>query len=555
MWILAFLSIQKRNWVILCIVVIALLIIIPFILWIHLPCGQTDMSAYAQSHGKVASPLALVVYAQPNFKASRIRATDQISLKNPGTIVADTHGGFYVADYDNNRVLHFPATTGTGAGLAADQVYGQPDYTSNAPGLGATGLNRPHGVALDPQGGLYIADMLNCRVLHYPANSTIADRVYGQIDFNSNLINSGGLSTSGLFHPQGLAVDQSGLYVADSSNNRVLHFPTGSTIADRVYGQGGPGNSQANFMSNVAGSGLTGLNTPRDVAVNNTGLYIADSGNHRVVHYVIDSASADRVYGQPDFGTTSIQSNQGSTNPTAFTLNNPTGLTLDNHGGLYVADRSNNRVLYYPLYTENKVNDPPATRLYGQSSYQQKTSSTSASTFNGPGAVSVDTFGDVFVLDIFNQRVLKFMTSLSITQFSPTHINVGTLFSVRVELRDAASGIVFTDYHDSPSIAIKPGTGPMGATLDGTTTVHALNGIATFRDLAFRQAGDGYILVVSSYGYASAATAPFLVGPSSAKHKFGWAIFYGNSYYHAAKLLLMKQEGNSNLYSHFQLVK
>lgn len=392
----------------------------PVILLVALLLVTCDQGAgYTISASTTGSPMARVVYAQPNFTTHTLYTTGQNTLKNAGYIAADNHGGFYVVDYDNNRVLHFPSTTGTGSGPQADQVYGQPDYTSNAAQKDATGLNHPHGVAIDRNGGLYISDMLNNRVLHYPAASKIPDRVYGQFDFTATDINSEGLSAGSLYHPQGIAVDSTGFYVADSSNNRVLHFPLGSRIADFVYGQGTPGNSQANFSSNAAGNGATGLNNPRDVAIDSTGLYVADSGNHRVVRYLPGNPMADRVYGQPDFASTSVQANQGLLNPTAATLDNPTMMSLDQDGGLYIADRNNNRILYYPPSTQEGGNDPSATRVYGQLGYTTRYSSTTARTFDGPGAVAVDNIGDVFVLDIFNQRVLKFVTGLNVSGQPP----------------------------------------------------------------------------------------------------------------------------------------
>jgi NHL repeat len=351
---------------------------------------------------------ASVVYAQPDFTTHTLYATGQDTLKNASSIAADNHGGIFVADYGNNRVLHFPAAVGTGAGPAADHVYGQPDFTSNATHAGASGLNYPHGVAADPNGGLYISDMFNNRILHYSPSSINADRVYGQPDFVTTRSNSWGLNARSLSQPQGLAVDSTGLYVADSANNRVLHYPIGSVIADRVYGQGTPGNSQANLTSNISGNGSTGLDNPRDVAIDSTGLYVADSGNNRVVHYVLGNAIADRVYGQPDFMTASVLANQGLTNPTAATLNKPTQVALDAAGGLYVADRNNNRVVYYSSYTQTGANGPEAVRVLGQMGFTTSGSSTTASSFHGPGGVAVDTSGNVFVLDIFNQRVLKF---------------------------------------------------------------------------------------------------------------------------------------------------
>lgn len=378
-------------------------------------CSSTaiDSQATPSAATPTASiaPTALVVYGQPDFTSHALYPTGQNTLYNASAIAVDGHGGVYVADYNNSRVLHFPNFVGRGVAPQADMVYGQTDYASHDVHRGARGLNFPHGVAMDGKGELYVADTFNNRILHYPPSSTTADRVYGQPNFDGAGANSGGIGPETLSHPQGLAIDATGLYVADSQNNRVLHFPEGKLTADFVYGQGTPGNSPANFSSHNNESGSTGLNDPRDVALDKTGLYIVDSGNHRVVHYPFADAVADRVYGQLGFASTSVSPNQGKTKPTATTLNNPTGVAVGEQGRLYIADRNNNRILCYPSFAQQKGNDPAAIRVYGQATYTSDEASTSASTFHGPGAVSIDDGRNMFVLDIFNQRMLKFVTS------------------------------------------------------------------------------------------------------------------------------------------------
>ena len=53
--------------------------------------------------------------------------------------------------------------------------------------------------------------------------------------------------------------------------------------------------------------------------------------------------SADRVFGQPDFGTVTVNSGRVS----AVSLYGPNGLALDAQGNLYVADSGDNRVVEY----------------------------------------------------------------------------------------------------------------------------------------------------------------------------------------------------------------
>ena len=79
-------------------------------------------------------------------------------------------------------------------------------------------------------GEIYIADDGGERVLEFssPLTSSIANRVFGQGgDFNSESCNVG---AGGLCHPFSSAVDSgNNLYIADRDNNRVLEFDTVSS--------------------------------------------------------------------------------------------------------------------------------------------------------------------------------------------------------------------------------------------------------------------------------------------------------------------------------------
>ncbi|HEY3265351.1 MAG TPA: S8 family serine peptidase [Armatimonadota bacterium] len=75
-----------------------------------------------------------------------------------------------------------------------------------------------------------------------------------------------------------------------------------------------------------------------------------------------------------------------------------------------------------------------------------------------------------------------------------------------------ANGATVTAFNGPVTIAISPNTGTPGATLSGTTTVAAVNGVAAFPDLAVSVAGSGYVLSASSSGLTGANSAAFDVG-------------------------------------------
>jgi hypothetical protein len=382
-----------------------------------------------------AEPEATQVYGQPDF-AANAGGHDAAGLVFPIGLAQDSSGGLYVADRNNSRVLYYAADGDT----VADRVYGQHGdltaYTQNYDGVGGSGLpsaeslNFPVAIALDAEEGLYVTDRENHRVLYYaPDGDATADRVYGQFDnFTTNPPNNDGRGGNGLpsaasigvFALGVIAVPDGGLYVSDSSNNRVLSFePGGDTNADAVYGQSG------NFLSGVKnndGSGQTGspsaenLNFPRGLALDSTGgLYVADRENHRVLYFGPDDDTvADRVYGHNGSFTSGAPNDDGAGqpgSPSAENFNQPPSVALDDRGGLYVADRDNNRVLYFA-----DDGDTTADWVFGQfGSFDSNAVNNDGSgesgdpserNLNRPQFVMVGADGSLFISDTGNNRVL-----------------------------------------------------------------------------------------------------------------------------------------------------
>ena len=84
--------------------------------------------------------------------------------------------------------------------------------------------------------------------------------------------------------------------------------------------------------------------------------------------------------------------------------------------------------------------------------------------------------------------------------------------AVQVQIQDV-DGILVTTAENAVTIAI--GSNPGGGTLGGTLTVNAVNGVATFSNLAINNGGNGYTLTASSADLTSATSNTFNIrGPS-----------------------------------------
>ena len=128
------------------------------------------------------------------------------------------------------------------------------------------------------------------------------------------------------------------------------------------------------------------LNYPGAIAVDGSGdVYIADSGNNRIVAETISSGSySERV----------VQTS---------TLNYPEAIAVDGNNNIYVADTYNNRVL-------KETASFGLHREHGDDKHAEQTS-----------GLTVDGNGNIVISDTYNNRVLKEdLADLPTLSFAPT---------------------------------------------------------------------------------------------------------------------------------------
>jgi NHL repeat len=368
-------------------------------------------------------------------------------------------------------VTALPAATGDNI---ADAVLGQIDLAHNGlnnPGAGS--LFTPGQMAVDVNAvhqHLYVVDAQNHRVLGWNDSAAFvsgqnADLEIGQPDFETTLCNSGtaggdlaGLGADSLCGPGGVAVDAAGnLFVADSSNNRVLEynqpFAQAKSVgfsANLVFGQGSAGTNFTGKACADSGPGnpapsSTGMCQPIGVGLDSVGnLYVADASNNRVLEFNQPLAApnvstgagdvvADLVFGQGSAGN-NFSAHACVTSATGMC--NPLSVAIDNSGNVFVGDDGDFRVLEFnqPLAPPNLatgVGDVVADRVFGQGS--SATNFTAHQCFDGQAsdpapsadgicdsnAVAVDAGGDLFVTDNINSRVLEYLNPLAASGAMP----------------------------------------------------------------------------------------------------------------------------------------
>jgi len=278
------------------------------------------------------------------------------SLAAPTGLTVDFAGNLWVADSRNSRVLHYARPVAQSGRIAADMVLGHADFVSSSPGIvSASSLKVPVGLALGPNGNLFVSDTGNNRVLEFsagPATHAAAIRVYGQTSFTSGATPTSP-SAQTLNAPAGIFVDPgANLYVADSKANRVVIIPnttaaaSAGTPAAYVIGQ--------DALTATSGGSGTPMNFPSDVTADSSGnIYVCDSNYNRILIFPsllflqASGVLASMVIGQSNLGGDSPNFNSTDGRATPEGLAAPFSVFVDRRDTLYVGDAGNNRVVHF----------------------------------------------------------------------------------------------------------------------------------------------------------------------------------------------------------------
>ena len=334
------------------------------------------------------------VSAQPNGRFSRISEGGMSTPYGVGT----RDGRLFISDGDNNRVLVYD-TIPTTNGASANQVIGQPNFRSRTSSTTATSIACPQNLTFGPE-HLIVSEYCNSRLsfwrLDSIATGMAASFAYGQPDLITGTANTGGLSATSIANSASSQVFGSRWFVADSLNNRVLIFNSvpvaAGAVPDMVIGQ-------PDFVTNTYGNGMNQLAFPLDVSSDGTHIAIADDTNDRTLVY---NAMPN------DAGVTADEKLGGFRQPPDGTnQDGPVGVLLG-AGRLFVADRSNNRILVW--HTLPIATDTPADAVLGQINFTERLNNQGNAL---PGATTLSNphfmFWDgcrLFVADISNNRVL-----------------------------------------------------------------------------------------------------------------------------------------------------
>ncbi|MGQ9706383.1 MAG: NHL repeat-containing protein [bacterium] len=264
-------------------------------------------------------------------------------------------------------------------------------------GLGECQFNEPHGLWIDGEGRLFVADSGNSRVqvlsgegrflfslggfggedgkFFYPIDVCVdSDMATYVLDSDKGVVfkfgpkgdyqgffGGGGIDER-LSRPLGIAIGRSGeLIITDTERHRLRVY---NRLTNNYTTIGGFGNSPGYF------------NRPSDCFVSTDGfVYIVDTGNRRIQRLSPSFVYTD-MYGDSVGGI----------------LSSPISISINRDGFICVADPSLNKVL---VFSKGFI---PILTIDGEK----------AEGFNFPSGVAISDSGDIYISDTYNNRLLHY---------------------------------------------------------------------------------------------------------------------------------------------------
>jgi len=204
-------------------------------------------------------------------------------FNKPYAMATGPDGEIFIADSGNHTIRRID-TYGV-----VSTVAGRPGMSGYNDGATMDALfNGPMGIAVDSQGRIFVADTGNhlIRMIYNGNVTTLAGRLVfpSQVDFDITYFDdewddaplggfANGHGAEAMFNlPQGLAMWNDTLIVADTGNHRIRAIMPGGAVIT-IAGDGLPGHQDGQI------TGAT-FHLPENVSVLGNTLYIADTGNN-----------------------------------------------------------------------------------------------------------------------------------------------------------------------------------------------------------------------------------------------------------------------------------
>lgn len=443
------------------------------------PAASQAFTLAVKTAPAVSTPMTITTFAGEVGAIGNADGTGSAAhFNHPSGVAVDAAGNVYLTDTDNHTVRRITSAgvVTTIAGAAGTSGY------ANATGTSAM-FNSPSGLAAVATGSavdLYVADTLNEVIRSVNSGFSVGKKA-GQPNTPGSA--DGGTDAAQFSGPQGLAADDTYLYLADTNNHTIRRISIASGDTTTFAGLAGhPGSAD--------GVGTAArFNAPSGVAVDQAGnLYVADTDNNTI--RVITSGGEVRTLAGLA-GSSGAADGTG----TAARFNHPSALVVDSAYNVYVLDTDNQTI--------RKIASAAGTvtTVAGQAGAAGSADGDGdAARFSGPVGLAQASTGEFYIADTNNHTIRKgvFPGAPAITR-QPQSLAVTA--GATAQFSVTATGTPSPTYqwmHD-------------GAAVSGAT-----NATLSLANVQTSDAGSYTVVVTNSQGSVTSETATLTVSAPTA---------------------------------------
>ncbi len=252
-------------------------------------------------------------------------------LNEPYEVRFDATGNMFFVEMQNHIVRRVDATTGVITLVAGT---GEKGFSGDGGSATKAKLNRPHSIALDGDGNLYICDIGNHRVRKVDLKSGQISTFAGTGE-RKPTPDGAKIAGTPLNGPRALDFDgDHHLVLALREGNAIYRLNLNSQTLHHIAGTGKSGYSGHGGPAKAAQ-----LSGPKGVSIASNGdVYFADTESHTVrvvrsANGIIETVMGDGKKGDGPDGT-----------PNRCRMDRPHGVFVDKAGRVFVGDSNNHRV-------------------------------------------------------------------------------------------------------------------------------------------------------------------------------------------------------------------
>ncbi len=354
------------------------------------------------------SPDPIVIAGGGNYLGDGLLATAAV-LRYPRGLAVAPDGTLYIADSFNTVVRRVDpnGVISTYAGVTGSY------YQNEGDGQPATqvAIGAVADVALDTAGNLYLADPNNDLIWRVDAKTHIINIVAGGGDPPGG--NNEGLhaKSARLSSPSGIFVDTANnLFIADAGANRIWKVDAATQIIHAFAGNGSDG-----FGGDGGPATAASLSAPARAVVDPSGNVIIADANNLALRKVTPDGKISTILR----ASTSTAPNLGDGGPASDAYAEPAHIAVDPRSGdIYIADRGPQRVRRIDAAT-GKISTIAGSGLsYLDAGFAGDDGKATDAKMNFPfglSGIAVDRSGNVFIADSVNNRVRAIFACTTVT--------------------------------------------------------------------------------------------------------------------------------------------